>query len=313
MTMVQRTESELKDLDREYKDTQERLSYLDVELASAKAGIGNRMSPNVAPSPASELEKLQAEYARLSAIYKEGHPDLRALKRKIEALQKSSSETPATDEKKAPTENIATDLMVAKVQAQIDAGNARLVSIDQQRKGLRGKLGQLENEIVQSPQVEHGLSSLLRDYDTAKRKYEEVLAKQGSAKISQNLEQENKGEKFSLIDPPQLPDKPIKPNRIKILLVGLVLSIGAAGGGIFMLEMAGNRIWGVEALAVAIRQHPLAVIPYITTQDEISQKNRKLRMILIAVVLSLIISAVLVHFFYMPLDMLMYKITARFA
>ena len=171
----------------------------------------------------------------------------------------------------------------------------------------------LEGEIVRSPQVEHALSVLLRDHETAKKKYEEVRLKQDSAQISENLEQGKKGERFSLIDPPVMPDKPVKPDRIKILLLGFLLSIGASGGAVFMLEMMGNRIWGVDALAVAIRHHPLAVIPYMTTHDEVARKKRRLKTLAAVLAGALIVLIILVHFFYMPLNVLLFKIAARFS
>lgn len=311
MNMMQRTESDLKELEREYKDTQERLKYLDIDLTSAKAGIGSgaRALP---VNPASELEKLRAEYAKLSTTYSENHPDVRALKRKIQGLEKAQAEPATAEEKKTPSENVVTDIMVAKVQAQIDAGNARLVAIDQQRKGLRAKLAALESEVVQAPQVEYGLSTLLRDYETAKKKYDEVRSKEDSAKISENLEQENKGERFSLVEPPLLPDKPIKPDRIKILLIGLCLSFGAAGGSVFMMEAMAKRIWGVDALAVVIKHHPMTVIPYITTTEEIAKRNRRLKALVFGVVAALIVAAILLQLFYMPLNVLLFKIAARF-
>lgn len=317
MASMQRTESQLNELERDYKDTQERLRYLDVELASAKAGIGSRPSQATAPTPASELERLQAEYAKLSATYSENYPDVRSVKRKIEALEKaqaaaSANQPAARVEKKSTSENVAVDLMVAKVQAQIDAANDRLLSLDQQRKTLRARLATLEGEVVRTPQVEHALSVLMRDYETAKKKYEEVRFKQDSAKISENLEQGNKGERFSLIDPPVMPDKPVKPDRIKILLLGFLLSIGASGGGVFMLEMMGKRIWGVDALAVAIRHHPLAVIPYITTHDEVVRKKRRLKTLALVLSGALIMLIILTHFLYMPLNVLLFKIAARF-
>lgn len=313
MSMMQRTESDINELEREYKDTQERLKFLDIELASAKAGVGSRSQGAVAVSPASELDRLQAEYARLSATYSENHPDVRAIKRKIQALEKTQVESVVPSaEKKAPAENIVTDLMVARVQAQIDAGNARLVSLEQQRKSLRGKLAQLEAEVVQAPQVEHGLSALLRDYENAKKKYAEVKNKEDSAKISENLEQENKGERFSLVEPPMFPDKPIKPDRIKILLIGLCLSIGAAGGGVFMLEAMGKRIWGLDALAGILRQHPMAVIPYISTHDEIAKRKRRLKLVAVGLVAILVVVAIILQLFYMPLNVMLFKIAARF-
>lgn len=316
MSMMQSTETELGGLERDYKDIQERLRYLDIELESAKSGFGSRQGTDMAaPTPASELERLNAEYARLSATYKETHPDVKALKRKIEALEKAQPVSPPVvdAEKKAPAAKTGTDLMVAKVQAQINAGNERLASIDQQRKVLRSRLAQIQGEITRSPQVAHGLTALLRDYETAKAKYEEVSSKRGSARIAENLEQENKAERFSLLEAPQMPDKPIKPDRKKIIAMGFFLAIAGAGGLVMALETANQRVRGVEALIAIAGQRPLAVVPYITTQAELNRRKHLNKYIAAAILLLILICVAVVHFLWMPLDILTYKIMARFS
>lgn len=80
-----------------------------------------------------------------------------------------------------------------------------------------------------------------------------------------------------------------------------------------MLESMGNRIWGVGALTTAIRHPPLAVIPYITTSLEIAQRKRRLRLAVSVLIAMTFIVALLVQFFYMPLNVLLFKIAARFA
>ena len=311
MGMMPRVESELQDLERDYKDTQDRLGYLEIELASAKAGIGSRSTGPESISPASELEKLQSEYAKLIAVYKETHPDVRALKRKIEALEKAQDTTAATTPKSSPTDNSQTDLMVAKVQSQIASANSRLASIEQQRKALRSRQAEMQTQIAQTPQVEYALTTLLRDYDNAKKKYEEVASKLGSAKISENLEQENKGERFSLLEPPLMPDKPIKPNRMKIIAMGFFLSLAAPLGLVMMLENMDQRVRGVESLSALMGMRPMAVIPYITIQSELGSRkslNKYMILGLLAIVLMLM---AMIHVLVMPLDILLYKVLAK--
>jgi len=59
------------------------------------------------------------------------------------------------------------------------------------------------------------MADLLRDQETARRKYEEIRSKQMSAQVAENLEDEQKAERFTLLEPPLAPDVPIKPNRKK--------------------------------------------------------------------------------------------------
>lgn len=309
MSSYQGAQVALREIERDYKATQDELSNLDIDLSAAKAGIGTN-SANSISSPAAELEKLKTEYTKLSGIYKENHPSLRNLRSKIETLEKSGSATSKTDSKVQPVMQ-ASDFMTAKVQAKIDSAKSRLVSLSQQRASLQGKLGQLEHQITQSPQVEQGLFSLQRDYESAKKKYEEVRFKQNSAKISESLEQENKAERFALIEPPSLPDKPIKPDRVKVMVMGVLLSFALAGGLVMVLESLNKRIRGADALTALMHEPPLVIIPYIQTQKEIIKKKLLLKWGFAGAGMFVLLAIVAVNFFVMPLDILMIKLFAR--
>lgn len=313
MNMVSRTESDIKEVERDYKAAQEELRFLELELSAAKAGLTPRTGAAMAApvlSPAQELSRLKVEYAKLLATYKEAHPDVRALKRKIESLEAANPEAAVDSTDKAGVE--AVSLEEAKVQARIAATNARINSLAAQSKALRGKLAAYERRIIQTPQVERGLITLMRDHENAQKKYEEIRAKQMSAQITENLEQENKAERFSLLEPPLMPDKPIRPDRLKIILFGFFMAIGGSGGLIFVLETMNQRIRGADALTQLMRQRPLVVIPYITTQDEITGRKRKMKKAAIVAAVAIFVSAILVHFLYMPLDILVLKMIARF-
>jgi succinoglycan biosynthesis transport protein ExoP len=308
MSMLSRTETELKDVEREYKTAQEELRFLDLELSAAKAGITPKTGAAYSPQNPQDIGSLKAEYQRLLSLYTEAHPDVRAVKRKIEAIEATA---PASAAAEKPA-GAPVSLEVARVQAKIAATNTRIESLAGQIKTLRGRIGSYEQQLLQTPQVERGLITLMRDHESAQKKYQEIHAKQMSAKITENLEGENKAERFSLLEPPAYPDKPSKPDRIKMLLIGIFAAFGGSGGLVFLLETLNQRIRGQEALAIAIRQRPMLVIPYIVIEEEVLGRKRLLKKVAIVVAALIVISTVLLNFLYMPLDILMMKIIARF-
>lgn len=310
MGMLQRAESSLQETDREYKSTQEELRYLDVELASAKAN--DKSNPETQVSQAiSELDKAKADLERALVLYKETHPTVRALKRRVENLEKVA-QTPieSTPNK---TVDISKDLVVAKIQAQIDAAKARLESLQSQKRSIQAKMVQLQAQVVQSPQVEKELFGLMRDYENAKSKYEEVKSKQINAKIAENLEQDNKAERFSMLEPPIFPDKPIKPNRKKIVALGVLAAMAAAVALVGLLEMMDKTVRGSESLMAIMRARPLAVIPYISTEAELRRKKYITRYVLAAFIGLIMLALLITHLLITPLDLLLAKIMARFA
>ncbi len=299
MTMLSRAENDLQEVERDYRSTKEDIRSLNVELAAAKQGMSEG---NQTPQ---SLPALKAEYERLSAIYTDSYPDLRILKRKIEALEKTS-DTPGSGIDATDSSSLAE----YRIQSKIASDNARLSSLEQQRKMLQDKIAENEDAMIKTPKVEQGLNILTRDRDTAQAKYEELRNKQMNAKMAQDLASENKSERFTLLEPPILPQKPSKPNRVKIFMLGFLLAIVSSGGTIMAWESIDKRIRGTEALAHVLGYRPLAVVPYIIIPEEEERRKRLRKLAIKTAVVALIVALVAIHFLYMPLNVMFVKILA---
>ncbi|WP_460126398.1 GumC family protein [Pseudomonas sp. S2_C03] len=304
MNMLTRAETELKEVDRDYKSAREEMRFNELELSAANSGLAS--APGVGGAAAAQpqdLGSLKAEYARLMSLYTEAHPDVRAVKRKIAALEAQGSSGKA----------LPASMDVAKAQARISASEARIQSLADQKQQILKKISTYEAQILETPQVERGLVTLMRDHENARKKYEEIRTKEMSAKISESLEQENKAERFVLLESPLMPERPIKPNRKKVVAMGLVLAPVGAGALVMLLELINPRVRGAEALASVLGKRVLVSIPYIHTRAELARRKQwRVRLVIIGLVIFTIF-LVLVHFLYMPLDLLMIKALGRFA
>lgn len=265
--MTARAENDLYAVERDIRSGNEDLRSLEAELAAANHGIGDDSTQT--------LPALKAQYAKLSAIYTDAHPDIIELKRKIDALQGAGS---ALASKNVSAD--ATNLVAFKIQAKINAVNARLDSLTQQKKMLQRKIAQNENAMENTPLVGQGLDMLVRDRDSAQKKFDEIRNKLMNAQIAQNLESENRAERFTLLEPPILPEKPFKPHRIKILALGLLLALASSAGAAMFMESIDKRIHGAEALTHVLGYRPLAVIPYIATIDDAVLQKQMVRLAL---------------------------------
>jgi succinoglycan biosynthesis transport protein ExoP len=296
-TILSRAESDMREVERDIRSTEEELSSLEGELAVANSGMGESTD-----SSSQTLSALKAEYARLSGIYNESYPDMRVLKRKIENLEKKGDNTASVT---------ASSPAAYRIQTKIAAAKGRLQALTTQKRMLVEKITQNERAMMQTPQVEQGLDALVRDRDNAQKKYEELHGKKVSAQIAQSLESENKSERFTLLEPPLLPDRYFKPNRIKIIALGFLLAIASSFAGLLVMASFDRQIRGTEALAHVTGQRPLAVIPYLFIQEESVRRKHLLKLAIIISVGVVIAIAVAVHFLYMPLDVLLLKAFAR--
>ncbi|MGZ7456578.1 GumC family protein [Pseudomonas sp. Ma2-10] len=305
MNMLTRAETELKEVDRDYKTAREELRFNELELSAANAGLAtNSGAPGAAVDKPQDLASLKAEYIRLQSLYTQAHPDVRTVKRKIAALEAGKGADGAA---------ASVNLDVARAQARISAAEARMKSLADQKQQILRKIAEYEAQILETPQVERGLVTVMRDHDNARKKYEEIRTKEMSAKISESLEQENKAERFVLLESPLMPEKPVRPNRKKVVAMGFLLAPVGAGALVMLIEMLSQRVRGAQALASVLGRRVLVSIPYIHTKAELARRRKWRTLLIVCGVVIIAIFLVLLHFLYMPLDLLMFKALGRFA
>jgi uncharacterized protein involved in exopolysaccharide biosynthesis len=120
-----------------------------------------------------------------------------------------------------------------------------------------------------TPAVEAEISDMLRDFGDMKKEYAELLAKKQESSLATNLERQQQGAQFRVIDPPSLPDKPVFPDRFKFSLaaigIGLVLAVLFGFGS----EVLDDRVRSEQALIEAVSLPILVDIPALPTPAEI--------------------------------------------
>jgi hypothetical protein len=126
------------------------------------------------------------------------------------------------------------------------------------------------------------------------------------------LETERKGERFTMIEPPLPPEKPVSPNRVLILAAGFVLSLGAGLGAVMMRETLDPSIRGVNDVRRLLSVAPLAAIPSIVTRAEVRRNRRNTFFRWIGTILALMGATAAVHFFFRPLDVIWLGLLQRF-
>lgn len=190
--------------------------------------------------------------------------------------------------------------------------NERIQSAKARSDELRDRLTEIEESIIQIPQVDRVLRSLNRDYANAQRKYSEIRNKAMEAQIAENVEEASKSERFILVEPPNVPDQPEKPDRVKLLAMGIAASFAMGAAALVGIEFIDGGVRGADNLAALINMVPLAVIPYIETIEERKHKRRMITILAFSVLGVIVLALVATHFFYMPLDQLIYKVMDRF-
>jgi succinoglycan biosynthesis transport protein ExoP len=263
------------------------------------------------PDRLRQLSEAKTQLAAALEKYSPEHPDVVRLRREVDSLEKDvQKEANAGNQQ---TERAHADNPVyVQVKGEIDALMLDRESAVKKRDQLQAKLNSYDKRMAQSPEVERAYREIVRDLEAAQFKYGEILSKQAEAQIAVNLETEQKGEKFTMIEPPQPPEKPVSPNRILILVVGLVLSLALGAGAVVGREAFDASVRGPKDIRDLLQVPALASIPIMVTSAELARRQRITRYSWGGSVAALIVAAVSVHFFFVPLDVLWLVLVRRF-
>ena len=252
-----------------------------------------------------ELHDKQAELARLSEKFSDKHPDMIRLtkevaeiKKEVDVLAESQNVLKAVeDEQPENPSYIHLKTQIASAEMQIENANDGLALLQAEYK-------KYQTRVENTPQVEQQYRALQRDYVNAQAKYQETLNRLLAAKEAKGLEESRMGEKFTLIDPAVMPEKPDRPNRLAIVLIGFILAMGAGIGSAALAEYADQSVRDADELT-KISGHPvLAVIPYLDTPSDLSRKRLKRWVYAGSAAGFVIIGLALLHYVWGPLDVL---------
>jgi len=307
MSAYQAADSTLRDIANQRQQIEDQISNLELQSQAATASSVDNPAAQDSTDPATELAMLKAQYAKLQAVYSDKHPTMVQLRQRIAVLEQQLNQ-PATasggHDKAASAAAVASDGFSSRMARY----KARLADLDRQRDQVQARMQQLQHQLLMTPQVSQQLSELQAVYDDLKKKYDDIRQKQGSAQLDASLQEENKAEHFELVEPSMMADKPIKPNRIKLLISGIGGSAVFAAVVVVVLESMGGKLRGVSALAGVSGVMPLVVIPEIESREEVARRKRALVMGFGGLLAGLVVALLVIQFFVMPLSGLVSKI-----
>jgi uncharacterized protein involved in exopolysaccharide biosynthesis len=258
------------------------------------------------PDPAlirAEIRKVQTDLAVARQRYAESHPDVVKLKRQLSALQTSLAAAGVASSRPRSTQNADNPLYI-QMSAQIQSVTSELAAVEEQKLRTKEKLTEYEERIMAIPLVEREYMRIVRELENANNSYQDIKAKLITAMRCENLESERKSERFTLIEPPQLPTDPASPNRIAIVMLGFILSLGAGVGGAALTEMLDRSVHNSKQLAVITGAAPLAVVPYLKTRDDTIRAWRRAATYAAAGCVVLGAGLTFFHYNIKPLDVL---------
>jgi polysaccharide chain length determinant protein (PEP-CTERM system associated) len=260
------------------------LESLVNQYRSAQGTVSGGDAPQGLPAIEQELARLRAQLADLSSHYTDKHPDVRKLKDQIAKTERMKLQLEAGLASSASTEHADSDAAlsssppVMELQSQLKANQIEIANRQESIRGLKAKIAEYQGRLNQTPVREQQLADLSRDYEQSRTNYESLLAKKNQSALATNLERQQQGENFRILDPPSLPSKPFSPDRLKLSVIGLFAGIVVGGGVAAAAEYTDDHLYSEKELKILVPVPVLAELPAIPTVAEEQQRRRKLHL-----------------------------------
>jgi polysaccharide chain length determinant protein (PEP-CTERM system associated) len=236
-------------------------SLLSSQLATWKAVKGGDTPTETLDQ---QLSSLQDQLSALQSRYTADHPDVIKTRNQIEQLKKRMAEAPKGGS--TPVNAQTSDIdppAIQQLRAKIRQDDVNIADLVKRQGQIQGQISILQGRIQSTPAVEQQFKELTRSYQSAVDFYNDLLKRHDQAKIGRDLNRQQQGEQFRVLDPPSLPMTPSFPK--KTLFAG-----AGAGGGLalglailYLLAVLDGSMHTERDVEVCMQLPVLATVPSV--------------------------------------------------
>jgi polysaccharide chain length determinant protein (PEP-CTERM system associated) len=243
---------------------QQEMQTVDESLIFARAKrdtLAQRGAATVVMTPGgpvvggvNELDELRRELATLKGRYTDLHPDVQRLNARIARLEARLATIPTGDAPRTET---------TVVREQLETANLEVKKLEERRADLERRTTLIRSRVEETPRTEQELADLKRDYDKLNENYTSLLSKKLEAQMAGRLEQRWKGDRFRILDPANLPEKPYFPKPILMVGLGVALGLVVGLGACLAAEQFDPSIKDAQDLESMLNYPVLARISHV--------------------------------------------------
>ena len=303
-----RTERDIDRITDQISNLKERESFLQSQLSTLSVDFGSEDKR--------KLEKLKIQLIDLKAKFTEQHPDMIKTRREIADLERQIANAKPSRQalsKSSPVPSESNNPAHITLTSQLAATGYEIESLNRQIQALRERIEQYRYRLESAPRVEKDYNALVLERNNIQVKYKDLMAKYMESQVAQGLEKEQKGERFTLIEPARSPERPVKPNRLAIVLIGFVLAVGGGVGFAAFREYSDDSIRDSRRLGRITPFPVLAGIPRIETSADIARRRWKRAAFSFGVIVLIAGSLYAFHNLVMDLDLFWGKLVVKFS
>jgi len=283
----------LASLQEQYQGRQESIQELERTRVLVRDQIGARKQvlagfarDSVTTNPGEQTVRIEPDQAKLQRLrrnlevlqqrYTDKHPKIKSLNKKIKHLEKitagsTTANMPANNTTQKSSQTF--DSTLFELATEIKGIGLSIDKINKEKNDLKNHIDQYEQWVSATPVREAEWSALTREYGQLKRHYDFLVSQNLQAGSALNLERKQKGSQFKIVDPAKAPNKPTKPDFIKIMGMALIAGAGLAGGIIAALEFLNSTFRNPAKLTQTFNIEVICSVPHITLKKELTRSR----------------------------------------
>jgi polysaccharide chain length determinant protein (PEP-CTERM system associated) len=289
-SMVEDTQRQLDGVQQQELAAEEKVSVLSVQLG--------QMSPNLISQSGdlTDIATVRAKLTEAEQRYTPDHPEVKRLRRALENLmaQQTADASAAGASAAGAIAPASNNPQYNLTATQLQAARNELDNLNAQMGQLRAKLNQNRYLVSNTPVAEREMSEVLRRKQVLQNEYQQTQDKLQNANLAQTFESQQGGERFTLLRAPSDPKSPVYPNRLGLILLGLVFGAGASGVAIAVSESTDKNIRTARDIQLPEGMPVLASIPVIKNRRDRRRRVLKLGSLIAAYSIALSLAAAVI-------------------
>jgi len=172
--------------------------------------------------------------------------------------------------------------------------NREIKRLTTEQQNIVSQIGSYQAKVDAVPIREQQLADLDRDHQVSQARYQSLLDKTYSAEMSADLERKQQAERFTVLDPAEIPEKPSKPKRKILFPAAFVFSLGTSIASVIARRKLQSSIRSEQELKLHLPDFVpvLAVVPAMLTSQETRRSARVRRAVATLVTVACLLEAV---------------------